>query len=47
MRLRLLFPFTLASANFVRLLAPQCWRFSVLAVGIVQGMHAGVDGFRA
>lgn len=25
----------------------ECWRFSVLAVGVVQGMRAGVDGFRA
>ncbi|PSC70124.1 chloroplast precursor [Micractinium conductrix] len=25
----------------------ECWRFSVLAVGTVQGMRAGVEGFRS
>lgn len=27
-------------------LLSQCWKFSVLAIGALQGVRAGVQGFR-
>ena len=36
----------MASRIYPFLLLPQCWKFSVLAIGALQGVRAGVQGFR-